>query len=410
MAVTAAGATARFVSPAGVPVPAAPPRRSPGGEGPPDLRHKRPAHPDGERIRKAAGSATTWFLGAEAELRLDPVNPAGLLTSFLHPDVRREGGLTSWAVKDHLASNRLVAFMAAGPATTRHDYGPFGQPLTSDGATVLDGRAYIDERFDPETGLQYLHARYYDPLLGRFLSPDTWDPNLAGVDINRYAYANNDPVNQSDRNGHYEEDVHRGLTELLSEAAGMPANLAGELAAADQNIDDNPDTSPMDKWPGGEAEKKRADYHFTTPERRATMLNDFKQSGKIKDLGAYLHALQDSYSHAGFGPTLGHLHRGHAPDLTYKDPEKANIMARSTYDAIIGTRGTFLYDGRPVTWQAATPWNKIEAVVNDFNKATTPSQKAAALRRLREIIRENTRPAKPAQRKVQPEKDERNSN
>jgi len=121
MAVTAAGATARFVSPAGVPVPAAPPRRSPGGEGPPDLRHKRPAHPDGERIRKAAGSATTWFLGAEAELRLDPVNPAGLLTSFLHPDVRREGGLTSWAVKDHLASNRLVAFMAAGPATTRHD-------------------------------------------------------------------------------------------------------------------------------------------------------------------------------------------------------------------------------------------------------------------------------------------------
>ncbi len=40
-----------------------------------------------------------------------------------------------------------------------------------------------------ETGLQYLHARYYDPDLGRFLTPDTWDPILAGVDINRYAYA-----------------------------------------------------------------------------------------------------------------------------------------------------------------------------------------------------------------------------
>jgi RHS repeat-associated protein len=55
---------------------------------------------------------------------------------------------------------------------------------------------------DPETGLQYLHARYYDPNLGRFLSPDTWDPMLPGVDFNRYAYAGNDPVNGSDPGGH----------------------------------------------------------------------------------------------------------------------------------------------------------------------------------------------------------------
>jgi D-alanyl-D-alanine carboxypeptidase len=49
----------------------------------------------------------------------------------------------------------------------------------------------------------YLHARYYDPLLSRFLTPDTWDPILAGVDFNRYAYAGNDPVNFSDPNGHH---------------------------------------------------------------------------------------------------------------------------------------------------------------------------------------------------------------
>jgi hypothetical protein len=39
--------------------------------------------------------------------------------------------------------------------------------------------------------------------LARFTSPDTWDPMLAGVDINRYAYAGNDPINGSDRNGHH---------------------------------------------------------------------------------------------------------------------------------------------------------------------------------------------------------------
>jgi hypothetical protein len=41
-----------------------------------------------------------------------------------------------------------------------------------------------------------------DPLLGRFISPDDWDPTLPGVGTNRYAYAGNDPVNKSDKNGH----------------------------------------------------------------------------------------------------------------------------------------------------------------------------------------------------------------
>ncbi|MER9651848.1 RHS repeat-associated core domain-containing protein, partial [Mesorhizobium sp. M0199] len=54
----------------------------------------------------------------------------------------------------------------------------------------------------PETGLLYLNARYMDPVLGRFISPDDWDPTLPGVGTNRYAYAQNDPVNKSDANGH----------------------------------------------------------------------------------------------------------------------------------------------------------------------------------------------------------------
>ncbi|MER8734497.1 RHS repeat-associated core domain-containing protein, partial [Mesorhizobium sp. M0018] len=63
-------------------------------------------------------------------------------------------------------------------------------------------KSYIGERFDPETGLLYLNARYMDPVLGRFISPDDWDPTKPGVGTNRYAYAQNDPVNKSDQNGH----------------------------------------------------------------------------------------------------------------------------------------------------------------------------------------------------------------
>jgi RHS repeat-associated protein len=119
--------------------------------------------------------------------------------------VKREGLATDFLLKDHLASNRLA--LRFGGATTRFDYGPYGLPLASNGATLAatgqpQTKGYINQRFDPETGLQYLHARYDDPLLGRFLSPDTWYPWQVGVDINRYSYAGNDPVNKSDPNGH----------------------------------------------------------------------------------------------------------------------------------------------------------------------------------------------------------------
>ena len=62
-------------------------------------------------------------------------------------------------------------------------------------------RGYINQRHDAETGLQYLNARYYDPRLGLFLSPDTLDPTGAGVGTNRYAYAGGNPINGSDPSG-----------------------------------------------------------------------------------------------------------------------------------------------------------------------------------------------------------------
>ncbi|WP_075628011.1 RHS repeat-associated core domain-containing protein, partial [Xaviernesmea oryzae] len=63
-------------------------------------------------------------------------------------------------------------------------------------------KSYIGERFDPQTGLTYLNARYYDPAFGRFISPDTWDTIVKGVGTNRYSYSEDDPINKSDANGH----------------------------------------------------------------------------------------------------------------------------------------------------------------------------------------------------------------
>jgi RHS repeat-associated protein len=133
--------------------------------------------------------------------------------------VQRQGTNTSFGLKDHLASNRVMTFMPGAPNNTpiKYDYGPYGEPLGSNSATPPSiyppqSKGYINQRYDAESGLMYLHARYYDPLLPRFTTPDTWDPTLEEVDINRYAYAGNDPVNQSDENGH---SIFSSLSKML---------------------------------------------------------------------------------------------------------------------------------------------------------------------------------------------------
>jgi 5-methylcytosine-specific restriction endonuclease McrA len=57
----------------------------------------------------------------------------------------------------------------------------------------------------------------------RFLSPDTWDPWMQGVDFNRYAYANDDPINLSDPNGH----------QGMGDNGGPPLDLMEEQSEPD---------------------------------------------------------------------------------------------------------------------------------------------------------------------------------
>jgi RHS repeat-associated protein len=137
----------------------------------------------------------------ERTVRCLSPNPAGLASSWISSAVKREGVMTDFMLSDHKGSIRQTKRFSL-TATTLSDYSAYGQPLTTNGSIALNGKGYINERFDPETGLQYLNARYYDAHLGRFISPDWWDPTQSGVGTNRYAYSGNDPVNGSDPGGH----------------------------------------------------------------------------------------------------------------------------------------------------------------------------------------------------------------
>ena len=57
------------------------------------------------------------------------------------------------------------------------------------------------------TGLLYFNARYYDPQLGTFLSPDAIVPDPAAVpDYNRFLYARGNPLKYTDPSGHYSNE------------------------------------------------------------------------------------------------------------------------------------------------------------------------------------------------------------
>ncbi len=80
------------------------------------------------------------------------------------------------------------------------DYGLVEQGQTTGTNTLSisnDPFGYSDEYTDSESGLQYLQVRYYDPAIMRFTQMDTYPL------LNRYAYANENPIMNDDPSGHY---------------------------------------------------------------------------------------------------------------------------------------------------------------------------------------------------------------
>lgn len=81
-----------------------------------------------------------------------------------------------------------------GNVVWRETYQPYGERIRKEPASSANPRWYTGHPEDAETGLLYLGARYYDPVLGRFYAVDPvafTEKNPHS--FNRYAYGNNNP-------------------------------------------------------------------------------------------------------------------------------------------------------------------------------------------------------------------------
>jgi len=140
--------------------------------------------------------------------------------------------------------------------------------------------------------------------------------------INLFLYTNANPINFIDPLGLYNRDVHYDLTKQLATEAGFKS-CAADIAGADQGVDDNPET---DGW---KSERNRELWHFPSQARVNEVINNALSSCSIKDLGKALHVLQDSFSHAGYGPKYGHF-PDPRPDIPKYDWNKYINMSTAT--------------------------------------------------------------------------------
>jgi RHS repeat-associated protein len=132
--------------------------------------------------------------------------------------VPEEGGRRHFHL-DHLGSPRLVTGRDS-KEMSEHDYEPFGLESnyqeTAGGFDREDPKRFTGHERDyappgespaSTAYLDYMHARYYDPRVARFLSLDTViDAKAALVQPqswNRYQYVRNNPLRFLDPTGHY---------------------------------------------------------------------------------------------------------------------------------------------------------------------------------------------------------------
>jgi len=108
---------------------------------------------------------------------------------------------------------------SAGAVTDEYEYDAFGNSFTVSGA-IPNNYLYRGEQFDPDLGMYYLRARYYNPATGRFCSRDPKEGQAKiPASLHKYLYAGGDPVNRIDPFGR--EDFFEFASIVVQETEDM---------------------------------------------------------------------------------------------------------------------------------------------------------------------------------------------
>ncbi len=166
--------------------------------------------PLGRRIERRVGSAVNRYTYDGEDVLKEDFSTARIEEGMVDPPPHlyihgpgideplavKHGNDAKWYYHSDGLGSVLGATDATGVISHNRKYDAFGN--LQDGADE-QGYSFTGREWDPETGLYYYRARYYDPKIGRFISEDPiqW----RGGDSNFYAYVRNNPVNYLDPSG-----------------------------------------------------------------------------------------------------------------------------------------------------------------------------------------------------------------
>ncbi|MBU3978752.1 hypothetical protein KJ980_07205 [Patescibacteria group bacterium] len=167
----------------------------------------------GNRLQKTVRSTTTRFVndisGNLTNVLAETNSSNTISTSYVYGNGMVSMGSTStssryYPLEDGLGNVRFIT-NSSGTNVRSYTYDPFGNISGTQGTLTGNRYQFQTQQNDPESGMYYLRARYYDPVTGRFISRDPvkgylQDPRTQ----NGYDYALNNPVNLSDPSG---EDI-----------------------------------------------------------------------------------------------------------------------------------------------------------------------------------------------------------
>jgi RHS repeat-associated protein len=133
---------------------------------------------------RLGGGTTSIYLGGSVIAESVQIWATGVSTvTYLHTD-----SLGSPVVRTDASKNVME----------KTEFAPYGAPVNR----PVDGVGYTGHVMDQSDGLIYMQQRYYDPLVGRFISSDPILPSSdTSANFNRYWYANNNPFRFTDPDG-----------------------------------------------------------------------------------------------------------------------------------------------------------------------------------------------------------------
>ncbi|HAV42503.1 TPA: hypothetical protein DCX15_00600 [bacterium] len=163
----------------------------------------------GRRIEKNVNGVITRYIYGNEGIIFEYDGSNRLLATYLHgpgidePLMMERDIRDYYYIPDALGSIRALVD-GSGHTRQMYEYDAFGEIKIFDQEgipipmykAIKNPYTFTGREYDPESGLYYYRARYYDPRLGRFLQEDVFKGSLIlPISQNLYLYVEDAPIN-----------------------------------------------------------------------------------------------------------------------------------------------------------------------------------------------------------------------